>query len=213
MSDEPKAIAGVRKAVKELVDGTLRIQIDIEPRDKAAFHRLFPEIDTPVAIAPIQLKPQAVTWGQEAATLVQSGFFRMPAVWREVAADAVFLRWLLDQPCAVKSMLCQGDVVAAHVRRIENGAGTGIKPEYSAIPLCHLHHTAQHNHGEGAIGDPSFWAQQRIKYVSQWAWEALKYQLGYESWREVPPHELAAWASKHGVYEHLPECYKQPEQI
>lgn len=207
MSDEQQAIAGVRKAVKELVDGTLRIQIDIEPRDKAAFHRLFPEIDTPVAIAPMQLKPQADSWGQEARQLKQSGFFRMPAVWREIASDAVYLRWLVDQPCAARSADCHGDIVPAHVRRIEHGAGTAIKPEYSAIALCDHHHQLQHNQGESAIGPPEWWDQQRIKHVSTWAWEALRYQLGQESWKHVHPHDLYAWAHEHGLEDKLPKIY------
>ena len=47
------AISGTRRAMKELVDGTLRVQIDIEPRLKEFFYRLFPDIDMPVALAPL----------------------------------------------------------------------------------------------------------------------------------------------------------------
>lgn len=47
------AIAGTRRALKELADGTLRVQIDIDPRFKAQFHELFPQIDMPVALAPL----------------------------------------------------------------------------------------------------------------------------------------------------------------
>ena len=63
MSDEPKAIQGTRRTAKEMADGTLRVQIDVEPRDKKAFHALFPEIDMPVAIAPLKIGPQqAGSW-------------------------------------------------------------------------------------------------------------------------------------------------------
>ncbi|SEN71688.1 hypothetical protein SAMN05216404_106175 [Nitrosospira multiformis] len=47
------AISGTRRALKELVDGTIRVQIDIDPRFKTQFHQMFPNIDMPVAIAPL----------------------------------------------------------------------------------------------------------------------------------------------------------------
>lgn len=47
------AISGTRRQVRELVDGTLEVKIHVEPRHKAEFHRLFAEIDMPVAIAPL----------------------------------------------------------------------------------------------------------------------------------------------------------------
>lgn len=48
------AISGTRRALKELVDGTVRVQIDIDPECRRDFFRLFPEIDTRVAIAPLR---------------------------------------------------------------------------------------------------------------------------------------------------------------
>lgn len=63
MSDhDPSAVSGVRRAIRELVDGTIRVQIDIDPRFAKDFHRLFAEIDMPVAIAP--LVPEAVPDGR-----------------------------------------------------------------------------------------------------------------------------------------------------
>lgn len=53
MSDEPVAVRGTRRAMKELVDGTIRVQIDIDPPERAAFLKLFPEIDMAVALAPL----------------------------------------------------------------------------------------------------------------------------------------------------------------
>ena len=47
------AISGTRRALKELVDGTIRVQIDIDPQFKAQFHEMFPNIDMPVALAPL----------------------------------------------------------------------------------------------------------------------------------------------------------------
>lgn len=53
------AISGTRRALKELVDGTVRVQIDIDPECRKDFFRLFPEIDTRVAIAPLKAQPKA----------------------------------------------------------------------------------------------------------------------------------------------------------
>lgn len=39
--------------MKELVDGTLRVQIDIDPRFRKQFFELFGQIDMPVALAPL----------------------------------------------------------------------------------------------------------------------------------------------------------------
>lgn len=50
---EARAIPFTRRTYKELVDGTLRVQIDIEPRHKADFQRLFPEVDMPGAMTPL----------------------------------------------------------------------------------------------------------------------------------------------------------------
>ena len=47
------AISATRRTGRELADGTLRVQFDIEPRDVPQFHKLFPSVDTPVAIAPL----------------------------------------------------------------------------------------------------------------------------------------------------------------
>jgi hypothetical protein len=47
------AISGTRRAMKEMADGTIRVQIDIDPACRAQFLALFPNIDMPVALAPL----------------------------------------------------------------------------------------------------------------------------------------------------------------
>jgi hypothetical protein len=49
------AISAVRRQVREMVDGTLEVRLHVSPTEKAAFHQLFPEIDMPVALAPLKL--------------------------------------------------------------------------------------------------------------------------------------------------------------
>src|SRR3546814_20450072 len=47
------AISGTRRAMKEMADGTIRVQIDIDPSCRGDFLSLFPNIDMPVALAPL----------------------------------------------------------------------------------------------------------------------------------------------------------------
>lgn len=54
-----RAISGTRRAFKELVDGTLRVQIDVDADCRRDFLRLFPDIDTRVAIAPLRADAKA----------------------------------------------------------------------------------------------------------------------------------------------------------
>jgi hypothetical protein len=67
--DESKrdVIAGTRRSMKELVDGTIRVQIDIDRQYKADFHRLFGEIDMPVALAPLDLRTARAQMARDAA--------------------------------------------------------------------------------------------------------------------------------------------------
>jgi len=233
--DNPLAIAGTRKALKEMADGTLRVQIDIEPRDKAAFHRMFPEIDMPVAVAPLQLGNQSALsaqsddYGQQARSLRQSGFFRRPDVWKAVGKPGKYLDWVQIQVCVICGKqdwppdVIGGRCQAAHVRRAGE-SGTGYKADYAVIPLCGKHHQMQHEKGElAALRDVTPYGEQcidvdsakewfnkrRIAHVEQWCWEKLKSDLGYDSWALVPPSALLAWTEKHDLdVNWLPECYR-----
>jgi len=51
------AVSGTRRTMKELVDGTIRVQIDIDPMYRAQFLKLFPSIDMPIALAPLMIEP------------------------------------------------------------------------------------------------------------------------------------------------------------
>lgn len=82
------AVSGVRRAYKELVDGTLRVQIDVAPTDKRDFLRLFPEIDTPLAMAPLKLKARA----DDAAEDAKGG--KLAKLAGMLCADADFQAWI-----------------------------------------------------------------------------------------------------------------------
>jgi len=157
-------------------------------------------------------KPKSVRpYGKEAQALKQSSFFRTPDVWRELGTDDEFLKWIRSMPCAV----CRNEITveAAHVRRIADGAGTGIKPQFSAIPLCAEHHRLQHQQGESAIGGKEWVDKQRIEHVGEWAWAQLKAELGYESMAEAPPERIQMWAIEHDVQQYLPSEYDVPMML
>lgn len=86
---EIQVISGTRRAMKEMADGTLRVQIDIDPRFRAAFFAAFGQIDMPVAIAPLvadfeRRAPESEKaedgYGQHYAVLYKSGWFHNPKV-------------------------------------------------------------------------------------------------------------------------------------
>jgi hypothetical protein len=59
------------------------------------------------------------------------------------------LVWIATLPCIVLG--CRGDAVAAHVR-MGTGGGTALKPpDRWTVPLCHHHHTEQHQIGHWAF--------------------------------------------------------------
>ena len=158
-------------------------------------------------IVPAEEKEPA--YGEQAKILRLSDFFRRPEVWRAVGTDDEFLVWVRSQVCTARRLgHCNGDIVAAHVRRVAEGAGTGIKPEYSAIALCSHHHDLQHQKGESALGNKAWFDKHRIEHLQQWCWDTLKTQLGFEHWNEVPPDTMRQWALATGVERFLPEAYR-----
>lgn len=166
-----------------------------------------------ILLAPDDVKP----YGKEASELYRLGFFLNPNVLETIGTDEEFRVWLIHLRCAVEASVglsvdvgrCEGDVVAAHVRRVALGAGGAIKPPYSAIPLCHHHHTLQHQQGESALGGKEWFDKQRAKYVTEWASHRLAQHLGAESMGHVPPDTLRAWGAIHDLTNALPRVYRE----
>jgi hypothetical protein len=80
-----QVISGTRRAIKEMADGTIRVQVDIDPACRAAFWALFPSIDMPVALAPLvadfeKREPEPEDHGKHYAVLYKSGWFHNPKV-------------------------------------------------------------------------------------------------------------------------------------
>lgn len=165
-------------------------------------------------------------YGMEAKDLKLSGFFRRPDVWKAIGTDEQFRRWIREQPSAWSgefdhdpNMEAAPSCEAAHVSRIEYGRGIGHKPEYACIPLLHAEHMQQHAIGEsyfdrhddvtGQFESGRDWMERmRIHYVSAWAWQMLKEELGFESMADIPPPTIARWALQHGLQDFLPQIFQ-----
>lgn len=155
-------------------------------------------------------------YGEMAAALRRSGFFRIPEVWRAIGTDDEFRAWVRRQPSAWSGKFSEevdgeGRCIAAHVRRAGE-SGTAYKAEYACIPLTHEEHQAQHDGGESELGGKEWFDQQRIRTVEAWCWARLKSTLGYSSMGDVPPGEVMAWASEEGVGHYLPALYRNFEE-
>lgn len=134
------AISGTRRAIKELVDGTIRVQIDVDPQYRKAFFELLPDIDMPVAIAPLNpILASAADGAEGAGTGIQGGapqesrapgrslaqhlhaigYFRNPKLWLALHDTGLYTvqehkQWLETQQCAGQSAFArQRDI--AHV--------------------------------------------------------------------------------------------------
>lgn len=84
------AISGTRRAFKELVDGSIRVQIDIDPRFKKEFLQTFGAIDMPVAIAPLVADFERIEQKEQKGGALS----RLAGMW---CKDEEFREWLSDR--------------------------------------------------------------------------------------------------------------------
>lgn len=224
MAKEKQIIAGTVTSTSNNMSGRRRLSIsfdfaEYEQGKKGMFEAMFHELPVNVAVAVItneaateDMQPKEDhPYGNEAKILKQSSFLRTPEVWKAIGSDETFKVWIRQQPCCACGQLSceERRIEAAHVLRIADGAGMGIKPEYSCIPLCRTCHQSQHDEGETFLGGKEFSDKQRILYVSKWAWELLKEQLGESHWYDVTPESLRYWAESNDVDKYLPKIYKR----
>lgn len=225
MPAEACAIVFTTHTLKTLVDSTVRLTIDVEPRHAIDVMRMFGKKGTSGAMTLMNQKvaqqqqrdgfiSDAAPYGKPANALHRAGFFRNPEVWRAVGTDEQFRTWLRQQPCRK----CQGEAPgeAAHVRSVAAGSGTGIKPLYHAIALCLKdHRLVQHDQGICTLTGKADKYEARevlnrwaVESVADWCKVTIKEVLGYEHLNEIPPFELFAWAEKKGIERYLPEEYR-----
>jgi hypothetical protein len=213
-------IQATTSGIKDLADGTLRISFDIDPRFAQEAYKLFGARGSSVAIAALSLQAttdlaQAETiqsandFGKYAEALYKCGWFLNPKVNEALGTDAEFLDYVKSRPCCYDGYAsCDGDVVAAHVRRIADGAGTSIKPKYSAIPLCNNHHQLQHQQGESALGGKDWCDKQRAKYLTDWCKEQIYVIFEVDSLAQLNKNNFVSWCDDIGIYNTLPLALK-----
>jgi len=151
-------------------------------------------------------------YSEAASLLWRSSFFATPDVWVKTGTDKEFLAWVITRPCCISKEYGnhKGDIVPMHVRRVANGSGTSIKPEYSAIAGCWFHHNAmQHQSGESAVGGRDFFDRQRIQHLRLWGWQCLVSLNKAESMTFVPPEFVYSWAVANSVDQYLPLQYRK----
>ncbi len=225
--EDPAAFLGSTSSSKTMADGSLRITIDLQPTDAIGAFTAFGSPGSPVAVARIQNqaaveagRPKAVKgpFGEYARALVLSGFFKAPPVWENLGGgdDEDYLEWLKTQKSAKSEKYGwydngQGFCVPAHYRRVNRGSGTGIKPQFSAIPLTNEEHQLQHQKGHDAIGTDGWWEAQCLKYAERWAYETLKKRLNYDSYTEIAPHRIVAWCRQRELENLLPRIFRDAE--
>lgn len=210
------AIAGQLVSYRTLADGALRITVDLPETETQHFHSLFPAVHCEVAVAPMRPVQMAASqtksddWGKFAQELRLSSFLGQMAVWRAAGSDAQFLAWVRTQKCVARSgKPCDGPIEAAHVWRLKDDFGKGIKGDYAAVPLCAFHHRLHHQETEDAIGGREYLEKKRYDIVTSWVWAVIKDDLFVASMADAEPAKVLAWCQKRQVERYLPECYRE----
>ncbi len=144
------------------------------------------------------------------AHFYKTGFFQSPKVLKVMGLDSEFLQWLRRQVCWHCGKQDVGEdgsfyVQAAHVRRVAQGAGTGVKPPYSAIPLCSACHSIQHAVGESGIAPRDWWDANAAKARQEWGHEMLREKFGVKSISaEVGVDLLWLWLQDRDLHRYVP---------
>ena len=182
------------------------------------------EPEEPASEPPVSSKDSG-DYSWVASELHRCGFFINPRIVAALGTDDEYQDWVRQKPCVVCGDYDWVDGVGrceyAHVRRADN-AGTGIKPAYSGVPMCHQDHALQHQHGEsaahnrymeimGKVGprspaDGKFWfSRMANKYLSEWAHTKFVSALGHKSLTECSPMEIVSWALQKDLTHMVPK--------
>jgi hypothetical protein len=226
------AIQATVSKFMSLADGTLRLQVDIHQTDTAAALSLLCEVGRTVAVAALQdVEPDELTAeggpmqpmgayqenecdnnaGKLMQALYRGGWFHAPKVLQALGKDAMFLQWCRGQAacwhCDGRGLEADNPIVAAHYRKVAAGAGTGIKPPYSAIPLCKLCHDEQHAQGCNVIAPAHWWEEKVAKARQDWGHERMRSIFETTSMTAVPAKYVVEWALEHELQALIPHEY------
>lgn len=119
------AISGTRRSYKELADGTIRVQIDIDPACKNEFLDSFRQIDMPIALAPLvadfeQIKPE-------------------PAERPKGGELAKLAGMLCDNPAFQKFIGATDSDNAAEIVRFQCGIQSRAELDHNTEAAAHFH--------------------------------------------------------------------------
>ncbi len=215
------AVSGTRRSMKELVDGTIRVQIDIDPPQRADFLRLFPSIDMPVALAPLVPEASIEKPSPEAAEndvhqpnelarkLMANGYFRASRLWEAMEAAGIYTQamhkvWIEAQPCLFANQHtenhgpCSGDVVLHHcssaaIQAAGKGPNPRKPPSWYGVPLCAIgHHQNWAHASHGASRDDKKMLLELAVALTAGRMKVhAKEFMGIDSLREITPAILA----------------------
>lgn len=220
MNGDPGIVIGASVRSRTMADGTLRVEIDVEPRDAPTAFQLFHSPGTPVALARVTNKAaQAAAdrrlheheadqegaalvpaeekgpYGQFATLLYRSNWLHGDGALALVGTDDEFVAWVRTQPCEWCGAVPQARKIdPAHVRRVELGSGTAEKPPYGVIPLCNPCHRAQHQHGEETCFGSKGWMERTLRKTrTNWVKQCLYELFEVNSLTDIDPVALAEW--------------------
>jgi len=219
------AIEFTTAGARTLADDTLRVTIDIEPRDAHKAFQMFGQRGLRGAMVRLKDHPEPDdTHGHFWRDLIASGVFRARRVLKSIGKESDYEKWITTLPSVLNGDADYdpdtGDIrnECCHVRRVSEGAGTAEKPPYFAVPMTHKEHQHQHQHGEKsammAFGrrdwDPEWFQRKADQLRADWASHHLAWQLkpGCKSRAEVPPADVIAWFEKHDLSQYLPNKLK-----
>lgn len=152
--------------------------------------------------------PKHPLWGKFYQRLVLSNFFNNSNVLEKLGTDEQYLAWVRTQVSAhsVKQDWIDGVgcCEAAHVRRVNLGAGTAIKPKFAAIPLTHDEHKQQTDAGESAIAPKEQWDKWLSEHRLKWGKMRLKQYFKVDSLSELDPHTFKEWCVNNGLMLYVP---------
>lgn len=211
-----------------MADGTLRIQVDIHQTQSRAALELLADVGAAVAIArltdsaplhgsspdePAVGHSEGFTGaGELMAALYRSGFFHAPPVLAVLGKDVEFLQWCRGREnCFACSAIGTEDnpIQAAHYRKVADGAGTGIKPPYSALPLCRKCHGIQTDGGYSEVAPEKQWEKWVAVARQNWGHQQMRDIFdGCESMTEVPVEWVLTWAREYDLMRYIPEGYR-----
>ena len=89
------------------------------------------------------------------------------------AKDKKFREWVSRQPSCISGGYSEwvngeGRNIACHIRRVSRGAGTGIKPLFSCVPMTNEEHMNTHRFGEEYYHWPEWFDKKADEYLAMW---------------------------------------------